>query len=109
MTEASTGTAQGSRKRDVSLPKGRQVEDQALAEVTMCLGALPRRRDLLIEALHLIQDAHRCLQSRHLAALADLFRGLRQEISGIPLRVDYAFEPFGVLGNRHFISVGFSY
>jgi long-subunit fatty acid transport protein len=35
--------------------------------------------------------------------------GLRQEISGIPLRVDYAFEPFGVLGNRHFISVGFSY
>ncbi|HEX9739611.1 MAG TPA: PorV/PorQ family protein, partial [Ignavibacteriaceae bacterium] len=26
--------------------------------------------------------------------------GLRQEISDFPLRVDYAFEPFGVLGNR---------
>lgn len=35
--------------------------------------------------------------------------GIRQEISGIPIRVDYAFEPFGILGNIHFISVGISY
>ncbi len=35
--------------------------------------------------------------------------GVNQEISGIPVRVDYAFEPFGIFGNIHFISIGVSY
>ncbi len=35
--------------------------------------------------------------------------GVWQEVSGIPIRVDYAFEPFGIFGNVHFISVGVSY
>ena len=39
-------------------PKGRAVDPQALAEVQALLGDAPRRRDLLIEFLHRIQDAH---------------------------------------------------
>jgi formate dehydrogenase len=35
------------------------------------LGDAPRRRDLLIEYLHLIQDRYRCLSAPHLVALAD--------------------------------------
>jgi hypothetical protein len=35
--------------------------------------------------------------------------GVRYPLSGVPLRIDYAFEPFGILGNVHFISIGISY
>ncbi|MDD9876961.1 MAG: NAD(P)H-dependent oxidoreductase subunit E [Magnetovibrio sp.] len=52
------------------LPKGRQVESDALEDVRALLGDRPRRRDLLIEHLHLIQDAHKQLSAAHLAALA---------------------------------------
>ncbi len=52
-------------------PKGRQYDDAALAEVRALLGDRPRRRDLLIELMHLIQDAHRCLSAAHLRALAE--------------------------------------
>jgi formate dehydrogenase beta subunit len=58
------------RRRGRDLPRGRQVEPQALAEVQALLGAAPRRRDLLIEFLHLLQDKYSCLHARHLAALA---------------------------------------
>ncbi len=51
-------------------PKGRQVDPAALAEVRALLGAAERRRDLLIEHLHLIQDRYGHLSDRHLAALA---------------------------------------
>ena len=51
-------------------PRGRQVEPQALDEVRALLGDEPRRRDLLIEHLHRIQDHYRCLKLRHLAALS---------------------------------------
>jgi formate dehydrogenase len=37
----------------------------------MLLGSAPRRRDLLIEHLHLIQDRHGHLSAAHLAALAE--------------------------------------
>jgi formate dehydrogenase len=57
--------------------KGRGVEPQALEEVRALLeegrrayGAEPRRRDLLIENLHRIQDRYGWLSARHLAALA---------------------------------------
>ncbi len=59
----------GRRKAPVT-PKGRQVEPEALAEIKTLLGEAPRRRDLLIEFLHLIQDRHGHLSARHLAALA---------------------------------------
>ena len=35
--------------------------------------------------------------------------GVWQEVSGILIRVAYAFEPFGIFENVHFISVGVSY
>ncbi len=57
-----------------SQPKGRQVEPVALAEVVALLGDRPRRRDLLIEHLHLIQDRYGSLGPGHLAALADVLR-----------------------------------
>src|SRR3954449_8817189 len=58
------------RKRPRRTPKGRQVEPQALDEVRALLGERPRRRDLLIEHLHLIQDRYGYLSAAHLAALA---------------------------------------
>jgi len=61
-------------------PKGRQLDDQALAEVKGLLGDRPRRRDLLIEFLHLIQDEYGCLSAAHLRALADEMRLAQAEI-----------------------------
>src|ERR1700681_709716 len=63
-----------SRRRGLDHPKGRQVEPQALAEVRALLGQRERRRDLLIEFLHLLQDRYGCLHARHLAALAEEMR-----------------------------------
>jgi len=62
------------RRRTRPHPKGRQVDPTALDEVRALLGDRPRRRDLLIEHLHLIQDRHRCLSAAHLAALAQEMR-----------------------------------
>ena len=50
--------------------KGRQVDPQAREDVFALLGDAPRRRDLLIEHLHKIQDRYGCLSARHLVALA---------------------------------------
>ncbi|MEM7752799.1 MAG: NAD(P)H-dependent oxidoreductase subunit E, partial [Pseudomonadota bacterium] len=61
-------------------PKGRQVDDAALEEVRALLGDRPRRRDLLIEHLHLIQDAHGHLSAAHIAALADEMRLAQAEV-----------------------------
>jgi formate dehydrogenase beta subunit len=58
-------------KRKVrSTPKGRAVDAKALAEVRALLGETPRRRELLIEHLHLINDHFGHLPAAHLAALA---------------------------------------
>ncbi len=35
--------------------------------------------------------------------------GIEQVVSSVPVRVDYAYEPFGIFGAVHFISVGISY
>src|SRR5262245_29932080 len=51
-------------------PKGRQLDLKAVAEVQALLTDRPRRRDLLIEHLHLIQDAHGFISAAHMAALA---------------------------------------
>src|SRR5438477_7919375 len=73
VTPSSTDTKggpRGGRQRPRRTPKGRQVDPQALAEVCALLGERPRRRDLLIEHLHLIQDRYGHLSAAHLAALA---------------------------------------
>jgi formate dehydrogenase beta subunit len=60
----------GGRGRVRATPKGRQVDPKAREEVRALLGDEPRRRDLLIEHLHKIQDRYGCLEARHLVALA---------------------------------------
>jgi len=55
-------------------PKGRQVDPRALEEVRALLGDRPRRRDLLIEYLHLVQDACNGIPAGYLAALAEELR-----------------------------------
>lgn len=67
-------------KRKAHLPKGRQVQQADLAAVSDILGDLPRRKDLLIEALHLIQDDQGCLSAPSLAALAELLRLSQVEV-----------------------------
>ena len=61
------------RIRQKSKLKGRQADDVSLSEVRALIGdkpALGHRRDLLIEHLHKLNDAYRCLHDRHLVALA---------------------------------------
>src|SRR6202140_4090330 len=58
------------RRRPARTPKGRQVDPQAAADIEALLTDRPRRHDLLIEHLHLIQDHYGHLSAAHLAALA---------------------------------------
>jgi formate dehydrogenase beta subunit len=60
----------GKRGRVRATPKGRQVDARARGEVLALLGGDPRRRDLLIEYLHRIQDRFGHLSAPHLVALA---------------------------------------
>jgi formate dehydrogenase beta subunit len=59
------------RRRAKSTPKGRQLDPAAAEEIACLLGDRPRRRDLLIEHLHLIQDTYHQISAAHLAVLAD--------------------------------------
>src|SRR5246127_350120 len=59
------------RRRAKATPKGRQVDPSAAHDIAQLLGDRPRRRDLLIEHLHLIQDTYKQISAAHLAALAD--------------------------------------
>ena len=70
-------------------PKGRVVDDAALAEIRALLGTRPRRRDLLIEHLHLIQDKYGCLEARHLRALAEDMRLAQAEVYEVASFYDY--------------------
>ena len=74
------GVWKSGRGKGRRTPKGRQVDDAALAEVQALLGDRPRRRDLLIEHLHLIQDAHGHLSALHIRALAEDMRMSMAEI-----------------------------
>ncbi|MDO9411808.1 MAG: NAD(P)H-dependent oxidoreductase subunit E [Pseudolabrys sp.] len=64
------GSGKGGRRKSPRTPKGRQIDNQALAEVQALLIDKPRRRDLLIEHLHLIQDHYGYISAPHLTALA---------------------------------------
>ncbi|WP_400086905.1 NAD(P)H-dependent oxidoreductase subunit E [Yoonia sp. R78084] len=60
--------------------KGRALDDAAWDEVRALLGDRPRRRDLLIEFLHLIQDSYGHLSAAHLRALAEEMRLSQAEV-----------------------------
>jgi formate dehydrogenase len=62
------------RRKTREFPKGRQVDADAADEVRALLGERPRKADLLIEHLHLLQDHYGCLHARHLVALASEMR-----------------------------------
>lgn len=72
-------TMQVRRPRDRG-PKGRGLDDSALRDVQNLLIGRERRRDLLIEFLHLIQDEFGCLSARHLRALAEDMRLSQAEV-----------------------------
>ncbi|WP_114965349.1 NAD(P)H-dependent oxidoreductase subunit E [Alkalilacustris brevis] len=74
------GIWKSGRGRGRTTPKGRQIDDAALARVRDLLGDRPRRRDLLIEHLHLIQDAEGHLSAANLRALAHEMRLSMAEI-----------------------------
>jgi len=63
-----------------SVPKGRPVDAKALEEMRALLGAAPRRRDLLIEHLHRINDRYGHLSAAHLAALAQEMKLSQTEV-----------------------------
>jgi formate dehydrogenase len=73
-------TPETGRSRREHGPKGRSLDDAAVAEVRALLGDRERRRDLLIEHLHLIQDRFGCLEARHLRALAEEMRLSQAEV-----------------------------
>jgi formate dehydrogenase len=68
------------RRQAVPHLKGRQVDDDAVAEIRAVLGDGPLRRDLLVEYLHRIQDRYGCLSAAHLAALASEMRIAQTEV-----------------------------
>ena len=61
---ATGGSGPSRRRRAARSTRGRD-------EIALLLGDRPRRRDLLIEHLHLIQDKYHQISAAHLAALAD--------------------------------------
>ena len=68
------------RGRGALVPKGRQVRPEAHDEIRALIGDRPRRRDLLIEYLHLVQDRYGHLSAAHLAALAEEMRVPMSEV-----------------------------
>ena len=68
------------RRKPRRTPKGRQVDPAALNDILALLGDRPRRRDLLIEFLHLVQDKYGHLSAAHLAALAAEMRLSQTEV-----------------------------
>ncbi len=57
-------------KKKLGKQKGRILDTSALLEVQKLLSDMPRRKDLLIEALHLIQDEYHFISAKHVVALA---------------------------------------
>ncbi|HEX6694510.1 MAG TPA: NAD(P)H-dependent oxidoreductase subunit E [Longimicrobiales bacterium] len=70
--------AGGVRMRPV--PKGRQVDAAALADVESVTADLARRPDLLIEHLHRIQDRFGHVSVAHMAALAQILDLAQTEV-----------------------------
>ncbi len=65
----------GAGRRQAShFPKGRVLRETELTAVRALIGEGPYERSLLIEYLHQIQDAERCLPAGHMHALAELMR-----------------------------------
>ena len=75
-----SGQSARGRRRPPRTPKGRQLDPQAVADIEALLTDRSRRRDLLIEHLHLIQDRYGHISSAHLAALAAEMKMAQTEV-----------------------------
>src|SRR6188508_3567329 len=80
ITEQPSAPVGRTRNRPRRTPKGRQIDPRAADEIAALLGDRPRRRDLLIEHLHLIQDTYGYISAAHLAALAAEMRLAQTEV-----------------------------
>jgi formate dehydrogenase len=80
MTQTATVDVSRLKRKLRPTPKGRIVDPAAAAEVDALLGDSPRRRDLLIEFLHRIQDRYGHLSAAHLAALAQALKLAMTEV-----------------------------
>jgi len=80
MNDRASPKQQGKRAGVRATPKGRRVDPKARDEIRSLLENAPRRRDLLIEYLHRIQDRYGHLSAAHLVALADEMRLAMTEI-----------------------------
>lgn len=78
--DSDNGVWKSGRGKGRRTPKGRQLDDRALDDVRALLAGRPRRRDLLIEFLHLIQDKYGHLSAAHLRALGDEMRLSQAEV-----------------------------
>ncbi len=74
------GVWKSGRGKGRSHTKGRQLQEDAWDEVRALLADKPRRADLLIEHLHLIQDKFGHLSAAHLRALAEEMRMSMAEV-----------------------------
>lgn len=79
-TESRKGVWKQGKGKGRHTPKGRQLIDDALEEIRALLGDRPRRSDLLIEFLHLIQDKYNHLSAAHLRALAEELKLSQAEV-----------------------------
>src|SRR6202521_3208810 len=68
------------RRKVRSTPKGRAVDAKALHEVQALLGDSPRRRDMLIEFLHRIQDTFGHITAAHIVALSQKMKLAMTEV-----------------------------
>ncbi|HBR36069.1 MAG TPA: NADH-quinone oxidoreductase subunit F, partial [Sulfitobacter pontiacus] len=74
------GVWKSGRGKGRSHTKGRQLQEDAWDDVRALLADKPRRADLLIEHLHLIQDKFGHLSAAHLRALAEEMRMSMAEV-----------------------------
>ena len=77
-TDLKAGAAGPDRRR--TRGKGRRVEREAQAAVRAAISNLPKRKDLLVEYLHCLQDRYGHLSAAQLVALADELRLAPAEI-----------------------------
>ena len=77
-TDLKAGAGGPDRRR--TRGKGRRVEREAQAAVRAAISNLPKRKDLLVEYLHCLQDRYGHLSAAQLVALADELRLAPAEI-----------------------------
>ena len=61
-------------------PKGRHAKTTHIEEISNLLGTRPRKKDLLIEYLHLIQDKYGSISYQHISALAEELKLSQTEV-----------------------------